>query len=121
MKIVIDDNIPYIKGRLEPVADTLYVDQFDSPRECPRRGCHRDPNAYLCNESLLGQAACASSPPLPSVWTRLISRGARSGVSPVNNAPGCNSTGRGQYVWSALLREGFDPVRHTLGWSDAAM
>ncbi len=28
MKIVIDDNIPYIKGRLEPVADTLYVDQF---------------------------------------------------------------------------------------------
>ena len=37
MKIVIDDNIPYIKGRLEPVADTLYVDQF---------GFHRDPNAY---------------------------------------------------------------------------
>ena len=57
MKIVIDDNIPYIKGRLEPVADTLYVDQFGFTPENVR-----DADAIvirtrtLCNESLLGHS-----------------------------------------------------------------
>lgn len=31
------------------------------------------------------------------------------------NAPGCNAPGVAQYVWSALLRSGFDPQNHTLG------
>ena len=31
------------------------------------------------------------------------------------NAPGCNAPGVAQYVWSALLRSGFDPGSQTLG------
>lgn len=31
------------------------------------------------------------------------------------NAPGCNAPGVAQYVWSVLLRSGFDASRHTLG------
>lgn len=31
------------------------------------------------------------------------------------NAPGCNAPGVAQYVWSALLRSGFDPATNTLG------
>lgn len=33
----------------------------------------------------------------------------------VCNAPGCNAPGVAQYVWSCLLRMGFDPDTHTLG------
>lgn len=31
------------------------------------------------------------------------------------NAPGCNAPGVAQYVWSTLLRSGFNPEKHTLG------
>ena len=116
MKIVIDDNIPYIKGRLEPVADTLYVDQFGFTPENVR-----DADAIvirtrtLCNESLLGHSrvrliatATIGMDQIDIPWC------AERGIS-VNSAPGCNAPGVAQYVWSALLREGFDPVRHTLG------
>lgn len=33
----------------------------------------------------------------------------------VSNAPGCNAPGVALYVWSNLLRNGFDPTKDTLG------
>lgn len=116
MKIVIDDNIPYIKGRLEPVADTLYVDQFGFTPDNVR-----DADAIVirtrtrCDEALLGDSnvrliatATIGMDQIDIPWCT------KHGIS-VNNAPGCNAPGVAQYVWSVLLREGFDPNRHTLG------
>ena len=92
-RIIVDDNIPFIKGRLEPFADTVYADQFGFTPELVR-----DADAMVirtrtrCDENLLKD----------------------NGIT-CRNSPGCNAPGVAQYVWSALLRSGFDPERHTLG------
>ena len=52
--IIVDDNIPFIKGRLEPFADTVYADQFGFTPELVR-----DADAMVirtrtrCDENLL--------------------------------------------------------------------
>lgn len=115
-KIVIDDNIPYIAGRLEPVADVEYVDQFgftpDNVRDADamiirtRTQCNR---GLLENSSVkLIATATIGMDQIDIPWCE--SNGIR-----IANSPGCNAPAVAQYVWSALLRDGFDPARHTLG------
>lgn len=115
-KIVIDDNIPYIAGRLEPVADVEYVDQFgftpDNVRDADamiirtRTQCNR---CLLENSSVkLIATATIGMDQIDIPWCE--SNGIR-----IANSPGCNAPAVAQYVWSALLRDGFDPARHTLG------
>lgn len=116
MKIVIDDNIPYIKGRLEPVADVVYTDQWGFTPEIVK-----DADAVIirtrtrCNESLLGGSsvrlvatATIGTDQIDIPWCE------GHGIT-VRNSPGCNAPAVAQYVWSALLRSGFDPAHHTLG------
>lgn len=116
MKIIADENIPFLRGRLEGVADITYVDQFGFTPELVR-----DADALLirtrtpANEALLAGSgvrlvatATIGTDQIDIPWCR------EHGIT-VRNAPGCNAPGVAQYVWSALLREGFDPKRHTLG------
>lgn len=116
MKIIADDNIPFLKGRLEEVAEVVYVDQFGFTPEVVR-----DADAVVirtrtrCDEALLGDSkvrlvatATIGMDQIDLPWC------AAAGIK-VNNAPGCNAPGVAQYVWSALLRMGFDPKRDTLG------
>lgn len=116
MKIVIDDNIPYIKGRLEPVAETLYVDQFGFTPENVR-----DADAIVirtrtrCDEALLGNSNVRLIATATIGMDQIDIPWCREHRISVNNAPGCNAPGVAQYVWSVLLREGFDPKLHTLG------
>lgn len=115
-KILIDDNIPFIEGRLEPVADVTYVDQFGFTPELVK-----DADALiirtrtLCNEELLKGSnvkliatATIGTDQIDIPWC------SENGIQ-VSNSPGCNAPGVAQYVWSSLLREGFDPKRHRLG------
>lgn len=115
-KIVIDDNIPFVEGRLEDVAETIYVDQWGFTPEIVK-----DADALLirtrtrCDEALLAGStvrmiatATIGMDQIDTEWCR------KAGIK-VANAPGCNAPGVAQYVWSALLRKGFDPSRHTLG------
>lgn len=115
-KILIDDNIPFIEGRLEPVADVSYLDQFGFTPELVK-----DADALiirtrtLCNEELLKGSnvkliatATIGTDQIDIPWCK------ENGIQ-VSNAPGCNAPGVAQYVWSSLLREGFDPERHRLG------
>ncbi len=112
-RIIVDDNIPFIKGRLEPFADTVYADQFGFTPELVR-----DADAMVirtrtrCDENLLKGSkvkiiatATIGMDQFDLGWCRDNGR----------NSPGCNAPGVAQYVWSALLRSGFDPERHTLG------
>lgn len=116
MRIVADDNIPFLKGRLEGVAEVCYVDQFGFSPELVR-----DADAVVirtrtrCDEALLGNSrvklvatATIGMDQIDTDWC------AANGIT-VRNAPGCNAPGVAQYVWSALLRTGFDPRRQTLG------
>ena len=116
MKIIADDNIPFLKGRLEQVAEVIYTDQFGFTPELVK-----DADALVirtrtrCDKSLLE----GSSVRLVATATIGIDQidtdwCASNGIT-VRNAPGCNAPGVAQYVWSALLRLGFDPKRQTLG------
>lgn len=115
-RIIVDDNIPFIKGRLEPFADTVYADQFGFTPELVR-----DADAMVirtrtrCDENLLKGSkvkiiatATIGMDQFDLGWCR------DNGIT-CRNSPGCNAPGVAQYVWSALLRSGFDPERHTPG------
>lgn len=116
LKIIVDNKIPFIEGRLEPVADVIYTAPGDITPELVK-----DADALLvrtrtkCNENLLGGSkvqlvatATIGMDHFDADWLR------QAGIIAVN-AAGCNAPGVAQYVWSSLLRNGFDPVRHTLG------
>lgn len=109
-KLVIDDAIPFLKGRLEDHFSCMYV-----PGNELRRALLTDADGLLvrtrtrCNEEMLGGT------PVSFVATGTIgldhfdipwleSRHIRW-----QNAPGCNAPAVAQYVWSSLLRLGVHP------------
>lgn len=116
MKIIVDENIPYIRGRFGAGCDIAYIDQDDFTPERVR-----DADALLvrtrtrCNADLLGGSrvrfigtGTIGTDHLDLPWLRA------NGITAVN-APGCNAPGVAQYVWSALLRLGFEPATDRLG------
>lgn len=106
MKIVVDSDIPYIKGRLEAAGiETVYRDQWDFDRDVVA-----DADAMLirtrtqCNRQLLEGSrvrliatATIGMDQIDTDWC------SAAGIT-VCNAPGCNAPAVAQYVWSSLLR-----------------
>lgn len=115
-KIVVDDNIPFIKGRLEPFADIVYADQFGFTPDLVREA-----RAMIIRTRTRCDAALLEGSAVEIIATATIGMDqfdlpyCHSKGIITRNAPGCNAPGVAQYVWSALLRSGFDPKRHTLG------
>lgn len=116
IKIIADENIPFLRGRLEAEAEVEYVDQ-----ELFTPSLVKDADALLirtrtrCNEALLADSkvrlvatATIGMDQIDLDWC------AANGIT-VRNAPGCNAPGVAQYVWSSLLRCGFNPASDTLG------
>lgn len=116
MKIVIDKDIPFIKGRLPEGCETLYL-----PGEKICTDDVSDADALIvrtrtkCNETLLKDSgvkfvatATIGTDHIDIPWCE------SHGIS-VENAPGCNAPGVAQYVLASLLKTGFDPAKHTLG------
>ncbi len=117
MKVIIDNKIPFIQGRLEregvevvysdPAAITPEtVKDADALIVRTRTRCDRN----LLEKSSVGLVVTATigTDHIDLVWC------AENGVE-VRNAAGCNAPGVAQYVWSSLLRNGFNPGHHTLG------
>lgn len=116
LKIIVDDNIPFLDNRLDKVADTITVDQNGFTPEIVK-----DADALLirtrtrCNRDLLEGSnvkliatATIGMDQIDLDWTR------ENGIH-VANSPGCNAPGVAQYVWSSLLHCGVDPKGLTLG------
>lgn len=116
MKIIADNKIPFIQGRLEKFGETLYL----APSEI-RAGVVKDADILIvrtrtqCNEKLLGVSnvklvvtATIGTDHIDLEWCR------RSGIT-VRNCAGCNAPGVAQYVWAALANMDFDPEKHVLG------
>ena len=116
MKIVVDDNIPFIRGRLEKIAEVVYADQSAITRELVK-----DADAIIirtrteANEALLGGSSVKLVATATIGTDHVDLDWCKSQGIAVENCPGCNAPGVAQYVWSALLRKGFDPKRHRLG------
>lgn len=115
MKIIADKNIPFLEGRISG-ADLVMLPAGDINKETVR-----DADALIvrtrthCDEDLLKGSrvrlvatATIGTDHIDLRWCE------ENGIS-VRNAPGCNAPGVALYVWSALLRAGFDPEKSTLG------
>lgn len=116
MKVIVDDNIPFIKGRLEKVAEVIYTDQWgftpalvkDADALIIRTRTRCDRQLLEGSDVRLVATATIGMDQIDTEWC------AKAGIK-VSNSPGCNAPGVAQYVWAAILRMGFDPARHTLG------
>lgn len=112
MKIIADDNIPYLKGRLEELADIEYVDQFGFTPDNVK-----DADALLIRTRTSCDAGLLEGSGVKLVATATIGTDqidipwCESHGIEVASSPGCNAPGVAQYVWSALLRLGFDPAK----------
>jgi erythronate-4-phosphate dehydrogenase len=114
--IVIDDNIPYIQGRLEPFCRTRYVAQNDFSPETVK-----DADALIirtrtrCNNELLsGSNVKIIATATVGMDQFNLADCANLGIR-TYNAPGCNAPAVAQYVWSAILNLGINPKEITLG------
>lgn len=116
MRIIADDNIPFLRGRLEAVAEVEYTDQWGFTPELVKEA-----DAIVIRTRTRCDRALLEGSKVRLIATATIGMDqidlewcARQGIT-IRNAPGCNAPGVAQYVWSALLRMGFDPTRHTIG------
>lgn len=116
MKIVADRCIPFLEGLLESFATVDYIapDSF-TPESV------RDADALLIRTRTKCDAELLEGSAVKFIGTCTIGMDqfdlpyCHSHNIATANAPGCNAPGVAQYVWSALLRAGLDPQRHTLG------
>lgn len=115
MKIIADKNIPFLEGRLKD-AELLKLKASDINADVVK-----DADAIIvrtrtiCDSNLLQDSkvkivasATIGTDHIDIPWCQ------QRGIV-VRNAPGCNAPGVALYVWSNLLRNGFDPSKHTLG------
>lgn len=117
MKIIVEKNIPYIKGLLESFGEVHYL-----PASAIDKEAVRDADALfvrtrtVCNECLLGGSkvkfiatATIGTDHIDLNYCR------RSGIA-VFNAPGCNAPAVAQYVFSVIAHTvGLDVKGKTLG------
>ena len=115
-RIIVDDNIPFIKGRLEPFAEVTYTDQFGfTPALVADADALVIRTRTRCDEALLKGSKVRLIATATIGMDQFDLQWCRTAGIECRNSPGCNAPGVAQYVWSALLRSGFDPKRHTLG------
>lgn len=114
-RIVADDHIPFLSGRIKDADVTAVPDREITP------DLVRDADAVLirtrtrCDERLLGESrvrlvatATIGTDQIDLPWC------ASHGII-ARNSPGCNAPGVALYVWASLLRQGFVPEGKTLG------
>ncbi len=116
LKIVADNKIPFLKGRLDSVAEVVYA----SP-DAISRDLVKDADALIirtrtkCGRELLEGTGVKLVVTATIGMDHIDTEWCQNNGIEVRNAAGCNAPGVAQYVWSALFRNGFDPLRDTLG------
>lgn len=114
--IVIEDKIPFIKGRFEPYAEVRYLhpDQF-------RRETVADADAMIvrtrtrCNAELLADTKIKFIATATIGTDHIDMQWCHSAGIDVQNAPGCNAPAVAQYVWATLLCLNKNPLHTTIG------
>lgn len=117
MKILADENIPYLRGRLEKSG--FQVDYLDQNAFTPELAA--DADALLIRTRTRIDAPLMERSKARLVATATIGMDqfdmdyCRRAPFKVRNSPGCNAPAVAQWVWSCLLRMGMEPGRHTVG------
>ena len=117
MKFIIDNKIPFIKGRLEPLGETIYA----APAEITPASV-KDADALIvrtrtiCGPGLL-QGSSAKLIATATIGTDHIDlEWCRNNGIAVANAAGCNAPGVAQYVWASLLKTASTPRATPSAW-----
>ena len=120
MKIIADDNIPFLKGALEPFAEVVYL-----PGKEIKHDVLIDADALLvrtrtkCNEQLLSGTNVRFIGTATIGFDHIDVQYCKENNIKWTNAPGCNSLSVQQYIASALLTaasgSGFSLREKTLG------
>jgi erythronate-4-phosphate dehydrogenase len=120
VKIIADDNIPFLKGALEPFAEVVYV-----PGKEIKHDVLIDADALLvrtrtkCNEQLLSGTNVRFIGTATIGFDHIDVQYCKENNIRWTNAPGCNSLSVQQYIASALLtaasEAGFSLREKTLG------
>lgn len=115
MKIVADEKIPFLEGRIKG-AELLRL-----PAGAITRDVLMDADALMTRTRTRCDASLLEGTKVGIVATATIGTDhidldwcGRAGIE-VRNAPGCNAPGVALYVWGSLLRSGFDPRGKTVG------
>lgn len=116
LKIVIDEKIPFIKGRLEPFAEVIYMDPLKIDADAVK-----DADAIVvrtrtrCDRQLLEGSAVKIVVTATIGVDHIDREWCETNGIKVVNAPGCNAPAVAQYVWASLLRMGIDPSSVKVG------
>lgn len=116
LKIIADNKIPFLKGRIECLGEVEYADPASfTPQMVKDADILVVRTRTRCDASLL-EGSSVRLVVTATIGTDHIDLDwcAANGIT-VRNAIGCNAPGVAQYVWSSLLRNGFDPRTDTLG------
>lgn len=116
MNIIVDKDIPFIKGRLEAVADVVYCkgNEIDG-------SIVKDADAMIirtrtrCDENLLEGSKVRFISTATIGTDHIDIDWCETKVIKVASAQGCNAPGVAQYIFSAIFQLGFDPKKDTLG------
>lgn len=115
MKIVIDEKIPFVERRLPG------VEVIAMPAGKIDRDAVKDADALMTRTRTRCDAVLLEGSKVKVVATATIGTDhidipwCESHGITVRNAPGCNAPGVAVYVWSTLLRNGFEPEKSTIG------
>lgn len=115
MKIIADEKIPFLEGRIEgaelvrlPAPEITRDVLMDADALMTRTRTHCDASLLEGTKVKMVATATIGTDHIDLDWCRA------NGIE-VRNAPGCNAPGVALYVWSSLLRSGFDPKGKTIG------
>lgn len=115
MKIVIDNKIPFIEGRIPgieiqalPAGEICRETVIDADALMVRTRTRCDASLLEGSNVKIVATATIGLDHIDIPWCE------SHGIM-VRNAPGCNAPGVAVYVWSTLLRNGFNPSTSTIG------
>lgn len=115
-RIIADEKIPFLKGRLEPFATVTYL-----PADLITPQAVREADALLIRTRTGCDARLLDGSDVKCIATATIGTDhidldyCRSRGITVCNAPGCNAPGVAQWVWSAILSQSNAPEELTVG------
>ncbi len=114
--LLVDSYIPYIEGRLEDCAEVHYLkpEEFTPERVRDADGLIIRTRTH-CDKELLDGSKVKFIATATIGTDHIDLDYCKAHGIDVRNAPGCNAPGVAQYVWSALMRMGFEPGKHKLG------
>ncbi|MCC8072151.1 MAG: 4-phosphoerythronate dehydrogenase [Bacteroidales bacterium] len=104
-RIIIERNIPFAQGVLEPLASVSYLSASEiTPQAMAEADALVTRTRTRCDSALLSGSPCSLIASATIGLDHVDLRYCRERGIEVVNAPGCNAPAVAQYVWSAILR-----------------